>query len=66
MFDFPCWHFFLSLGALLTEHCVFLAEHMDVDKICFTGSSAVGHRIIQMSAASNMKRVTFVCNQQGN
>jgi aldehyde dehydrogenase (NAD+) len=38
---------------------VFLAEHMDVDKICFTGSSAVGHKIIQMSAASNMKRVTL-------
>lgn len=37
----------------------FLAEHMDVDKICFTGSSAVGHKIIQMAAASNMKRVTL-------
>jgi len=36
-----------------------LAEHMDVDKICFTGSSAVGHKIIRMSAASNMKRVTL-------
>ena len=39
--------------------CVFLAEHMDVDKICFTGSSAVSHKIIEMSAASNMKRVTL-------
>ena len=39
--------------------CVFLAEHMDVDKICFTGSSAMGHKIIQMSAASNMKKVTL-------
>merc|ERR1711879_427040 len=32
---------------------------MDVDKICFTGSSAVGHKIIEMAAQSNMKRVTL-------
>merc|ERR1712174_180577 len=31
----------------------------DVDKICFTGSSAVGNRIIEMAAKSNMKRVTL-------
>jgi len=37
----------------------FLAEHMDVDKVCFTGSSAVGHKIISMAAGSNMKRVTL-------
>lgn len=37
----------------------FLAEHMDVDKICFTGSSGVGHKIIHMAANSNMKRVTL-------
>eukprot|EP00928_Gymnodinium_smaydae_P026148 TRINITY_DN20619_c0_g5_i1.p1 TRINITY_DN20619_c0_g5~~TRINITY_DN20619_c0_g5_i1.p1 ORF type:complete len:500 (-),score=142.30 TRINITY_DN20619_c0_g5_i1:278-1777(-) len=36
-----------------------VAEHMDVDKVCFTGSSPVGHKIIQTSAASNMKRVTL-------
>jgi len=36
-----------------------IAQHMDVDKVCFTGSSAVGHKIIQMSASSNMKRVTL-------
>ncbi len=33
-----------------------LAEHMDVDKINFTGSTATGRKIIQASA-SNMKRV---------
>merc|ERR1712113_919230 len=31
----------------------------DVDKECFTGSSAVGHKIIMMAAQSNMKRVTL-------
>lgn len=36
-----------------------IAEHMDVDKVCFTGSAATGHRIIQMSASSNMKRLTL-------
>merc|ERR1719454_427527 len=36
-----------------------LGRHMDVDKICFTGSSAVGHKIIEMAAQSNMKRVTL-------
>jgi len=36
-----------------------IAEHMDVDKICFTGSSGVGQRIIEMAAKSNMKRVTL-------
>jgi len=34
-----------------------LARHMDVDKISFTGSSPVGHKIIKYSAESNMKRV---------
>merc|ERR1712226_243081 len=29
------------------------------DKVCFTGSSAVGHKIIEMAAESNMKRVTL-------
>lgn len=32
---------------------------MDVDKICFTGSSAVGHKIIADAAETNMKRVTL-------
>jgi len=36
-----------------------LGRHMDVDKICFTGSSAVGLKIIEMAAQSNMKRVTL-------
>lgn len=36
-----------------------LAKHMDVDKVAFTGSSAVGHKIIQYAGQSNMKRVTL-------
>ena len=33
-----------------------LAEHMDVDCIAFTGSTAVGKRIMQAAATSNLKR----------
>ena len=33
-----------------------LAEHMDVDCIAFTGSTAVGQRIMQAAATSNLKR----------
>jgi aldehyde dehydrogenase (NAD+) len=36
-----------------------IARHMDVDKVCFTGSSAVGHKIVSMAAESNLKRVTL-------
>lgn len=36
-----------------------LARHPDVDKIAFTGSSAVGHKIVEMSAQSNLKKVTL-------
>lgn len=36
-----------------------LGRHMDVDKIAFTGSSFVGHKIVQMSAESNLKKVTL-------
>merc|ERR1719277_1412576 len=36
-----------------------LALHPDVDKIAFTGSSAVGHRIVELSAKSNLKKVTL-------
>src|SRR6185312_5260033 len=36
-----------------------LARHMDVDKIAFTGSTEVGHLIMQASAETNLKRVTL-------
>ena len=37
-----------------------LSEHMDVDKIAFTGSTATGRAIMQ-SAASNLKNITLEC-----
>mmetsp|Transcript_3616 Transcript_3616/g.7339 ORF Transcript_3616/g.7339 Transcript_3616/m.7339 type:complete len:501 (-) Transcript_3616:108-1610(-) len=36
-----------------------LARHMDVDKIAFTGSTAVGHKIEQYATESNLKKVTL-------
>ena len=36
-----------------------LAEHMDVDKIAFTGSTATGRRIAQSASKSNLKAVTL-------
>jgi len=33
-----------------------IALHMDVDKIAFTGSTAVGHKIMECSARSNLKK----------
>ena len=36
-----------------------LAEHMDVDKVAFTGSTEVGKLIMQAAARSNLKRVTL-------
>eukprot|EP01137_Pigoraptor_chileana_P015489 Opistho-2@71472 len=36
-----------------------LARHMDVDKVAFTGSTEIGHRIMEMAAQTNMKRVTL-------
>jgi aldehyde dehydrogenase (NAD+) len=36
-----------------------LSEHMDVDKIAFTGSTEVGKLIMQAAARSNLKRVTL-------
>lgn len=35
-----------------------LARHMDVDKVAFTGSTAVGKKILICSAESNLKKVT--------
>ncbi len=35
-----------------------LARHPDVDKISFTGSTAVGRRILEASAQSNLKRIS--------
>lgn len=37
----------------------YLSEHMDVNKIAFTGSVAVGRKIQEASAKSNLKRVTL-------
>ena len=36
-----------------------LAGHMDVDKVAFTGSTEVGHLIMEAAAKSNLKRVTL-------
>ncbi len=36
-----------------------IAEHMDVDKVAFTGSTEVGHIIMQAAARTNLKRVTL-------
>jgi acyl-CoA reductase-like NAD-dependent aldehyde dehydrogenase len=35
-----------------------LVDHMDVDKVCFTGSTAVGRQIVR-SSAGNLKRVSL-------
>merc|ERR1711972_194720 len=37
----------------------FIARHMDVSKVAFTGSSAVGHKIVIAAAESNLKKVTL-------
>jgi aldehyde dehydrogenase (NAD+) len=36
-----------------------IAGHMDVDKVAFTGSTEVGHLIMEAAAKSNLKRVTL-------
>jgi aldehyde dehydrogenase (NAD+) len=36
-----------------------IARHMDVDKVAFTGSTEVGHLVMQAAAETNLKRVTL-------
>ncbi|HEY3246525.1 MAG TPA: aldehyde dehydrogenase family protein [Phycisphaerae bacterium] len=36
-----------------------IAKHMDVDKVAFTGSTEVGHLIMENAAKSNLKRITL-------
>jgi len=36
-----------------------IANHMDVDKITFTGSTLVGRKIMESAANSNLKNVTL-------
>lgn len=36
-----------------------ISGHMDVDKVAFTGSTEVGHLIMEAAAKSNLKRVTL-------
>merc|ERR1719217_1495069 len=36
-----------------------IARHMDISKVAFTGSSAVGHRIVVASGETNLKKVTL-------
>jgi aldehyde dehydrogenase (NAD+) len=36
-----------------------LAAHPDVDKVAFTGSTEVGHLVMEAAARSNLKRVTL-------
>ena len=36
-----------------------IARHMEVDKVAFTGSTEVGHLILEAAAQTNLKRVTL-------
>lgn len=36
-----------------------IAQHMDVDKVAFTGSTATGRAILRAAANSNLKKVTL-------
>lgn len=36
-----------------------IAHHMDIDKVAFTGSTEVGHLIMEAAAKSNLKRITL-------
>jgi len=36
-----------------------IAYHPKIDKVAFTGSTAVGHQIMEASAKTNLKRVTL-------
>jgi aldehyde dehydrogenase (NAD+) len=36
-----------------------IARHMDIDKVAFTGSTEVGHLIMEAAAKSNLKRVSL-------
>ncbi|MDX1664014.1 MAG: aldehyde dehydrogenase family protein, partial [Candidatus Promineifilaceae bacterium] len=36
-----------------------MTHHMDIDKIAFTGSTAVGRRVMEAAAQSNLKRVSL-------
>jgi aldehyde dehydrogenase (NAD+) len=36
-----------------------IAGHMDIDKVAFTGSTEVGHLILQAAGKSNLKRVSL-------
>ena len=36
-----------------------IARHMDIDKVAFTGSTEVGHLIMEAAAQSNLKRITL-------
>ncbi len=36
-----------------------IAEHMDIGKVAFTGSTAVGRIIMESAAKSNLKKVTL-------
>ncbi|WCJ42436.1 aldehyde dehydrogenase 2C4 [Euphorbia peplus] len=36
-----------------------VSSHMDIDKVSFTGSTQVGHKVMQAAAASNLKQVSL-------
>ena len=36
-----------------------IAEHMDLDKVAFTGSTEVGQLIAQSAARTNLKNITL-------
>ena len=50
------WNVVTGLGSITGQA---LADHMDVDKIAFTGSTAVGRHIVTSAAKSNLKTVTL-------
>jgi aldehyde dehydrogenase (NAD+) len=36
-----------------------ISEHMDIEKVAFTGSTLVGRKVMEAAAKSNLKNVTL-------
>lgn len=42
-----------------------LSSHPDVDKVAFTGSTAVGRKVMEQASKSNLKKVTLELGGKG-
>jgi aldehyde dehydrogenase (NAD+) len=61
-FPAGCVNVITGYGQTVGNH---ISSHMDIQKVAFTGSTAVGRKVMEQAAKSNIKNITLELGGKG-